>query len=341
MRIRVLIADPSPFCRRLMSDWVRADAELECVAATATPVETIAATAELQPDVLCLDIAAWGEQGLHCLSEIMLRNPVKILVLTSPTADGSTIAFESLSAGAIDFLAKPYASPSLRMVASRSRFLEKVRLVANAPLPGDRRLALPEARPFGAVERVVAIIGTAGGPKSLQAVFSPWPATDSATVFVLQSLPTGYGPALASRLNGVGALPVAEAVDGGAVNPGRAILVPTGCNFELLPTRHLRLQPSIRVTDPSADSFLEHLAKAYGSELVAIFVSGVGSDGLAGADKVRKQGGAVLVESEATTTVPDTIRRLKAAGLVDGEAEAALLPAASAAFVPTTKKRAG
>jgi len=216
-----------------------------------------------------------------------------------------------------------------------------VRIVANAPLPGERRHPPPRPHAFGAVERVVAIIGNAGGPKSLQSVFSAWPASDLASVFVLQPVPIGYGPALANRLNHDSAFPVAEAVDGGVVVPGRALLLPAGCQLEILPTRHVRLHATNSTSYQEADRLLNDLAVVYGPALVAVFISGIGNNGLVGADEVRRAGGAVLVEAETTAIVPETIRRLKAANLVDGEAEAPLLPAATAAFVPTTKRRAG
>lgn len=341
MSIRVLVADASPFCRRLMSDWIRADSEFQCLAAVGSLPEALDSVRHFGPDVLCLDMAAWGERGLDCLREIMLRAPVRTLVLTSSTADGSSIAFDALASGAIDFLAKPYASSSFRMSACRSRFLEKIRLVAQAQLPGDRRHGSDHSGAYGAVERVIAIIGGAGGPGSLQAMFSAWPASDVASVLVLQHVPPCYGSALTKRVGGVGLLPLAEAVDGTNVVPGKALLLPMGVQVEVLSTQHLRLRPSTRPLDPRADDLLLHLSERYGPDLVAVFLSGSGTDGLVGASAVRKAGGAVLTESEGSATVPETIRQLKAANLVDAEADADRLPAATAAFGSVKKRRAG
>lgn len=341
MRTRVLVADGSPFCRRLLCDWIRADSEFECLPPASSLAETLQSAKQLQPDVLCLDIAAWGEKGLDCLREIMLRTPIKTLVMSSPTADGSTIAFEAVGAGAIEYFAKPYSNPSFRIAASRSRFLEMLHLVSVATLPGDRRQPPEVNRTYGVIERIVAIIGNAGGPRSLERLFKAWPASDLASIFVLQAVPKGYEAALLRRINYIGGVPICDAIDGATINPGRALLLPMGQRMEFLATRHIRLIPSARQNDPLADDVLVQLASRFGPEVVAIFISGTGNDGLAGAAAVQQAGGAVLVESESSATVPELARRLRSAGLVDGEAVAEHLPAASAAFGSHIRKRAG
>jgi two-component system chemotaxis response regulator CheB len=165
----------------------------------------------------------------------------------------------------------------------------------------------------------VIIATSTGGPRALAALVPRLPSPLGIGTLIVQHMPAGFTESLASRLDCDAALAVSEAGGGEQLNPRTALVAPGG--------RHLRLSGEglISVTDdpaigglrPRADLLIEDAAHLYGPRLLLVVLTGMGNDGLRGAQAVRRQGGRVLVESEESCTVYGMPRAIVDHGLAD------------------------
>ena len=168
-------------------------------------------------------------------------------------------------------------------------------------MTGDR--SVKPTRAIGKDFEIVAIAASAGGLTALTKVLSPLPAGFGAAVVVVQHLDPRHRSLLAQILGRRTSLPVREAAEGARLEPGTVYVAP--------PDRHLLVNSDATVslskselvhfTRPSADLLFESVAHAYGERAIAVVLTGTGSDGSMGILAVKKRGGTVIVQDEATS----------------------------------------
>lgn len=150
--------------------------------------------------------------------------------------------------------------------------------------------------------RLVAIAASAGGLHAIGAVLSTMPADFPTPIVVVQHLAPHHPSHMASIMARQTALAVKQARDGELVRPGVVYIAP--------PDRHLLVNADGALTlaetemvhflRPSADLMFESAAAAYGPALLATVLTGTGEDGAMGVRAVKKMGGTVIVQDEAT-----------------------------------------
>jgi two-component system chemotaxis response regulator CheB len=181
--------------------------------------------------------------------------------------------------------------------------------------------------------RVVVIAASTGGPRALGELVPALPSPLGAGTLIVQHLPSGFTAPLARRLDGAARLRVREAGDGDVLEPSVALLAPGGSHLRLTPsgTAAISHAPEIGGLRPRADLTIKDAARAFGSRLVLVVLTGMGNDGLEGAEEVRRRGGRVLVEAESTCTVYGMPRAVHEAKLAHAALPLGALPAAIAA----------
>ena len=180
---------------------------------------------------------------------------------------------------------------------------------------------------------VVAIGTSTGGPRALRSVIPLLPADLPVPVLVVQHMPTGFTALLAKRLNDISPLHVREAAHGDRVEPGTVFVAAGG--WHLTVERHqagtrcvLDAGPLRHGCRPSFDSLLETMVTHYGGKVLAVVMTGMGQDGLAGCRGVKQAGGSVITQAAAGCAVYGMPKVVAEAGLadavlpVDGIAEA-------------------
>ena len=176
----------------------------------------------------------------------------------------------------------------------------------------------------GVVSVVVVGVST-GGPNALAEIVPALPVGLGVAVLVVQHMPVLFTGLLAERLDRLSAVSVVEAVDGELVVGGRVYIAPGG--------RHLSLAGSgvgvggVRVVlgdgppenscRPAADVLFRSAVGCYGAATLAVVLTGMGRDGLAGARVVRAAGGFVVAQSEQSSVVASMPAAVAAAGLAD------------------------
>lgn len=301
---RVMVVDDSPLIRQILVDMLRKEPDLEVVGYARDGEEALLRIAELNPDVVTLDVEMPRMNGLECLRELMATRPVPAVMVSTLTSAGAETTLEALSLGAVDFVCKPDNGSLSTLRGVREELVAKVRLARFARLQKTRRpaIALSKARP---TDRVVLLASSTGGPRSLTALFEGLPAGFSAPVLAVQHMPATFVAPLARRLNDIGTMKVREARPGDRMEPGVALLAPGGVHMTVDSSGHLRFDdgPSLHGVRPAADRLFQSAAEAFGKRCVAAVLSGMGRDGAEGAAAVRRAGGIVFAEDEETCTI--------------------------------------
>jgi two-component system chemotaxis response regulator CheB len=291
-----------------------------------------------RPDVVLLDLQMPRMDGFTFLRLLMARRPTPVVVLSSQSRRQDV--FKTLELGALDFVAKPETGP---LAAVREELLQKcslvraLRLHTLAPHPADEHE--PAGPPSGTEPARVVVVGAStGGPRAVQELLAALPGDLPIAILVAQHMPEKFTRAFADRLARTTAFHVTEALDGDLVTEGRVLVAPGSCHLELRrearsggALRARLAQPdaagySARIC-PSIDRLFTSAALAMPRRICAAVLTGMGSDGAAGALAVKAAGGLVLAEAEETAVIYGMPLAAQANGQVD---EVLPLPALAA-----------
>ena len=333
--IRVLIVDDSAVVRKLVTDALSHDPEIEVVGTAIDPYAARDKIKELNPDVLTLDLEMPRMDGLTFLKIVMEQRPLPVIIMSSLTQHGSGHALEALRLGAFDVLAKPHGSYSFgdlgpqliaRIKASAGAKLRRVfpnppPSTAVRPATAPATAATPLARPApGAVRpaytgprnhdprRIILLGASTGGTEALREVLTQLPA-GLPGIAIVQHIPPVFSKAFADRLNSQCNFEVREAVDGDRLTPGLALVAPG--NF------HMMLQwagdhYNVRVTDgpqvwhqrPAVDIlFKSAVSCGAAPHAIAGILTGMGKDGAEGLLHLREKGATTFAQDEASCVV--------------------------------------
>ncbi len=316
MKPRVLVVDDSAFARTVLARILRAG-DVEVVGTARDGADALEKIAELDPDVITLDLTMPIVDGLDVLRALAARPRPRVIVVSMSSIETEPGA-EALSLGAIDLIAKPTSLASDRLNEIGGELVAKVWAAAEK----HANLARPELAPapVTASEVELVMIGTStGGPQALTRVISSLPATLRAPVAMVLHIPVGYTEALAARLDKGSQLHVVEAREGLALEPGMAVLARAGEHLMIHRVGgKLVAKLAIRPTGlfmPSVDELFKSGAAAVGSKALGVVMTGMGDDGLIGARAIAAAGGSLVTEAAASCVVYGMPRVVYEAGL--------------------------
>ncbi len=337
-KIRVLIVDDSVFVRKAVMRMLSLAPDIEVVDTATDGREAVQKAALLRPDVITMDVQMAGMDGLTALERIMRESPTRVLMLSSLTREGAETTIRALELGAVDFIDKARAESAMDITLLGNELIDKVRTIAGvdvekvkasqssaagAGLQAEQATSLsgPVRTKTGRVD-VVAIGTSTGGPPALQSIIPRLPADFPAGVVIVQHMPPGFTRTLAERLNSQSRLEVSEAEEGDLLRPGRVLVAPAGRHFYLKKrnskyTVHLSDKPSDSLHRPSVDIMMESAAKACGSQVLGVLLTGMGSDGARGMKAIKEAGGMTIAESEETCIVFGMPKSAIEEGVVD------------------------
>ncbi|GAP07892.1 MAG TPA: chemotaxis response regulator protein-glutamate methylesterase [Anaerolinea thermolimosa] len=327
--VRVLVVDDSAFMRYSISQYLNERPDLQVVGAARDGREALDLIPRLDPDVVTLDVEMPRLDGLSTLREIMQRFPRPVVMLSSMTREGAAETIQALTLGAVDFVTKPTSNVNIRSVLDEaaqkilraaSAHIRPVSLLARKP-PAPVVEAAPKGggRPLKHHEPVVLIGTSTGGPRALHEVVPALPADLPAAVVIVQHMPAGFTHSLAERLDSLSKLKVKEAQPGDSLLVGQALLAPGG--FHMLFDENLQVtlnqNPTVHGVRPAVDVTLISLIQRLGRSVIAVILTGMGSDGTNGATLLHSMGGRVIAEHESTSVVWGMPRSVVEAGAAD------------------------
>ncbi|MCU0315721.1 MAG: chemotaxis response regulator protein-glutamate methylesterase [Fimbriimonadaceae bacterium] len=323
MKQKVLIVDDSAFIRRVLTDWIAGEPDMELVGVGKNGREGVELAQKLNPDVMTLDVQMPIMDGLTALSEVRKTCPkVHVLMVSSVTTQGAVETIKALDLGAYDFFSKPNSATSLQFLESRGELLEKIRSARYV----KSRVASPKPTPVATSpqktsDKIVVIASSTGGPKTLVQLWESLPKGFPAPILIVQHMPAGFTHSFAMRLNQVGTVPCHEAKKGDAILPGQALLAPGGQHMLIGKDGRIVLneEPTLHGVRPAADYLFETASTLYGNRVIGAVLTGMGRDGAEGAVTIRKAGGYVVGENESSCVVYGMPKAAMKAGGIDAE----------------------
>lgn len=338
--VRTLIVDDSAFVRKTLSQMLNSSPYLEVVGTARDGLEALEKVAELSPDVITLDLIMPNLDGVGFLRQLMTWRPTPTVVVSIASEDGEQ-ALAALDAGAVDIVQKPTALASDRLREIGSELATRVRAAAAArPIRPESAAQAPvrlDPRRGGAFDILVVGCST-GGPQALREMIPRLPADLPVAVAIVLHMPVGYTGLYAERLAAVAALEVKEAAEGDVVRPGRALIAPAGRHLSFFRkpgavVAHLDTHPLDTLHRPAADVLFASAAEVYGPKTLGAILTGMGSDGTLGAERIKRKGGLVLAEAEESCVVYGMPRSAVEAGFVDRTVPLSRLPEAILAAI--------
>jgi len=333
--IRVLVVDDSVVIRKVLSEALSADPDIEVAGTAADGGIALSKIPLLNPDLVTLDVEMPGMSGLDTLMAIRKTYPrLPVIMFSTLTERGAATTLEALSLGASDYATKPQNTGSVDGTRARIRsdLIPKVKGLCRkektppplaSPRPEPRKIPLATPAPSRQSVEVVAIGTSTGGPNALAAVLPLLPGDFPVPIVIVQHMPPLFTRLLAERLNKQSAVSVHEGNEGDVLQRGHALIAPGDFHMKLAREGSaVRLamtqDPPQNSCRPSVDVLFESVAQVYGPKALAVVLTGMGSDGVRGAQVITEAGGRVIVQDEATSVVWGMPGQVAAAGLSEG-----------------------
>jgi two-component system chemotaxis response regulator CheB len=331
-----MVVDDSVVIRGLISRWVNAEPDMEVAASLRTGLDAVNQLDRVKPDVAVLDIEMPELDGISALPQLLAKKRDLIVIMASTlTLRNAEISFKALSLGASDYIPKP---ESTREAAAAEIFhhdlIQKIRafgakvrraqpaiaspslaptLPADKHAPSSRPAAAHPAlikRAFGTqVPRVLVIGASTGGPQALMTLATELgPVIDRCPVLITQHMPPTFTTILAEHLARSSRRPAHEGIDGEPVKAGQIYLAPGG--------RHMRVVrrgtetaialddgPAVNFCKPAVDPLFTSAIEVWQGGVLAVILTGMGSDGMRGGKEIVAAGGSVIAQDEASSVV--------------------------------------
>jgi two-component system chemotaxis response regulator CheB len=330
--IKVLIVDDSALIRKMLSEIIDSQADMQAVGAAPDPLVAREMIRNLNPDVITLDVEMPKMDGLDFLERLMRLRPMPVVMVSTLTERGSEVTLRALELGAVDFVSKPKLDIVNGFKDYTLEITDKIRVAATARI--RQRLPLAIAPRFTAdavlpalanrvasTEKLIIIGASTGGTEAIKDVLVQMPP-DCPGILIAQHMPEAFTKSFAARLDSLSRISVKEAVHGERVLPGHAYVAPghshlllkrSGANY----VTELSQAPLVNRHRPSVDVLFRSAANYAGKNAIGIILTGMGKDGAAGMLEMKQAGAWNVAQDEASCVVFGMPKEAIAGGGVD------------------------
>jgi two-component system chemotaxis response regulator CheB len=333
-----MVVDDSVVIRGLISRWIESEPDMVVAASLRTGLDAVRQIERVDPDVAVLDIEMPDLDGISALPLLLAKKPNLIIIMASTlTRRNAEISFKALALGASDYIPKPESTREPTAAETfRHDLIQKIRHLGAkvrravpasaspplAPLLDRSREPLPRPplaqtahsqllrRPFSKQAPRALLIGSStGGPQALIKLVGEIGAViDRFPVLITQHMPPTFTTILAEHLARASRRAAHEAVDGEIVKTGQIYLAPGGRHMRLV--RHgtdaaiaLDDGPPVNFCKPAVDPLFTSAIDVWQGGVLAVVLTGMGSDGMRGGKEIVAAGGNVIAQDEASSVV--------------------------------------
>ena len=336
--LRVMVVDDSAVIRGLITRWIEAEPDMVVAGSLRTGRDAVNQIERIDPDVAVLDIEMPDLDGISALPMLLAKKRNLVVIMASTlTRRNAEVSLKALSLGASDYIPKPESTrepgaadifrhhlvEKIRHLGLRRRRLvgaaaspplapsldagrEPVRRVATASIAPASLTLLP----FGTQTPRALLIGSStGGPQALMTLISEiGPVIDRVPVLITQHMPPTFTTILAEHLARSSRRPAHEGIDGEPVHAGQIYLAPGG--------QHMRVArrggsvvialddgPPVNFCKPAVDPLFASAVEVWQGAMLALVLTGMGSDGMRGGKEIVAAGGSIIAQDEASSVV--------------------------------------
>lgn len=335
---RVMVVDDSAVIRGMITRIVESDPYIKVVASAQNGEIAIKYYGEFKPDVVIMDIEMPVMDGITALGHMIKTYPeAKVIMCSTLTLDNAEISLKAMSIGAVDYIPKPTSTTDINKSSDFHNSLVQLIRSFGKPLPPEieakinrdtakpvsssktgsgfvlppsgAKFALRPAPPAGWKPRILAVGSSTGGPQALFEFLKPLKGIKNIPIVITQHMPPTFTALLAQHITTNTGIPCVEATDGMPLLPGRAHLAKGGLHMLLkksesgAPMLALDDGPAENFCKPAVDPMLRSLIPYYARDILTVILTGMGSDGMLGAQEVINAGGHVAAQDQATSVV--------------------------------------
>lgn len=316
-RIRVLVVDDSAFMRRVIQNMIETNPDI-CVVGTAkNGMEALKKAKELNPDVITLDVEMPVMDGLTALERLLQEDDYAVIMVSSHTRRGKSATIRALELGAFDFISKPENIFGMPSDEIRNELSEKIKLACSSRKRGGcagrtSGRILPrtaeDAVKANELKYLIAIGISTGGPRALSSIIPMFPADLPAAIVVVQHMPEGFTRSLAQRLDEISYMTVKEAEHDELLKAGHVYIAPGSHHLTLKSEGGktkivLSDQPPLGGFRPSVDVMLRSVAETDLEDIIAVIMTGMGSDGTKGLIELKKKKNPYIIAQDESTCI--------------------------------------
>jgi two-component system chemotaxis response regulator CheB len=329
MTMKVLIVDDSVTFRTAIKTALTSEKDIDIVGSAANGKIAVQKLQDTPADLVILDLEMPemdGVETLQAFKEIGLKP--NVIIFAAPTQSAYDKVRAALQAGADEFLAKPVTTAeeggiSAAIERIRMELLPRIRLLGarksygtikepssgeNSPPKSSKETPWSKIDLAAFKPEAIVIASSTGGPMALETLFEGLKPPVKVPIFVIQHMPPPFTKSLAERLQIITGLPAAEGILGEKAVPGKIYVAPANYHMSLIagapfPQIHLSSGPRVNFVIPAADPLFETASLVYGSKLMAFVLTGMGEDARSGSCSIKRRGGGVMIQDEATSVV--------------------------------------
>lgn len=326
---RVFIVDDSAFMRKVISDIINRDKDLEVIDTSRNGKEALEKLKSLEVDIITLDIEMPIMNGIETLIALKKNNiNTPVLMLSSLTEDGAELTLKALEIGAVDFITKPSSIFKVNTEEKSNEIINKIKGVINSKKTtlintGLKVNKIKKARHItdDTIKNIIGIGCSTGGPRALQQIIPQIPETTNGAYLVVQHMPPGFTKSLADRLNNISDIIVKEAENDEVVRNGYCYIAPGNKHMLVIKSNDkykIKLDDGENVSGhkPSVDVLMNSIANLKSVDKIGVILTGMGSDGAKGLKKLVESGGYSIGQDEETCIVYGMSKSAKSIGAI-------------------------
>jgi two-component system chemotaxis response regulator CheB len=317
--------------RKLLSETLSGDPALQVVGTAGDGRIALAKIPSLKPDLITLDVEMPVMDGLETLAELRKLYPrLPVIMFSTLTERGAGATLEALALGASDYATKPNSvgGSAHALECVRLELIPKIKALCGVVLPLKLPAAKPRPAPAASAVRanrcieIVAIGTSTGGPNALAEVLPKIPGDFPVPIVVVQHMPPIFTRLLAERLGKQSAIAIEEGRAGAMLSPQHAWIAPGDFHMKIVRAGvesrlNLNQGPPENSCRPAVDVMFRSVAEVYRANVLGVVMTGMGADGVLGAQEIRNAGGEIIIQDEASSVVWGMPGLVHASGLDD------------------------
>ncbi len=331
--IKILIADDSPFIRKVLRQIYKDSEEFQIVGEASNGSDAIDLVKILRPDILILDLEMPVLNGFEALKVIMKEAPLPVIIFSSFNLKGAEQTIKALEFGAIDYLTKPFASYDKIDVITKdlSAKIKNIvksfrQSVKNQNSKSDKKSNLIIGNCNDVNSRKIDLIVFGASTGGVQAASNILPQFFGKTcpIVWVQHMPQNFTATFAERLNDISELNVKEAIDNEPLKKGYCYIAPGGKHIEIRNNSgrfslHTFIGDEICTNKPSINVMFYSVSEHFSNNAIGVVLTGMGNDGAKGILAMHKAGAFTIGQNKETSVIYGMPKAAKDKGAIDIE----------------------